>query len=147
MIPVTKSRKLEVFKIEGQNTFNSREIITNLEKKLILKEGVIKSSLYKSATQQNLLYHIQQIHSLACQQGSYQCRAVLLDTKVLEADPLNWLNMISKDFHHLTLSQKADLTVPVNSELVQEEIWDLKQNLLKAMQSFYPIKKMSLMLS
>ena len=54
LIPVTKSRKLEVFKIEGQNTFNSREIITNLEKKLILKEGVIKSSLYKSATQQNI---------------------------------------------------------------------------------------------
>ena len=88
----------------------------------------------KSATQQNLLYHIQQIHSLACQQGSYQCRAVLLDTETLAADPLNWLNMISKDFHHLTLSQKADLTVPVNSELVQEEIWDLKQNLNAAEQ-------------
>ena len=42
--------------------------------------------------------------------------------------------MISKDFHHLTLSQKADLTVPVNSELVQEEIWDLKQNLNAAEQ-------------
>ncbi len=54
LIPVTKSRKLEVFKNEGQNTFNSREIITNLEKKLILKEGVIKSSLYKSATQENI---------------------------------------------------------------------------------------------
>ena len=54
LIPVTKSRKLEVFKIEGQNTFNSREIITNLEKKLIFKEGVIKSSLYKSATQENI---------------------------------------------------------------------------------------------
>ena len=88
----------------------------------------------KSATQQNLLYHIQQIHSLACQQGSYQCRAVLLDTKALEADPLNWLNMISKDFHHLTLSQRADLTVPVSSELVQEEIWDLKQSLNAAEQ-------------
>ena len=88
----------------------------------------------KSATQQNLLYHIRQIHSLACQQGSYQCRAVLLDTKALEADPLNWLNMISKDFHHLTLSQRADLTVPVSSELVQEEIWDLKQSLNAAEQ-------------
>ena len=88
----------------------------------------------KSATQQNVLYHIRQIHSLACQQGSYQCRAVLLDTKALEADPLNWLNMISKDFHHLTLSQRADLTVPVSSELVQEEIWDLKQSLNAAEQ-------------
>ena len=88
----------------------------------------------KSATQQNLLYHIRQIHSLACQQGSYQCRAVLLDTKALEADPLNWLNIISKDFHHLTLSQRADLTVPVSSELVQEEIWDLKQSLNAAEQ-------------
>merc|ERR1712091_476176 len=34
---------------------------------------------------------------------------ILLYPKVLEADPLNWLNMISKDFHHLTLSQKASL--------------------------------------
>ena len=31
----------------------------------------------KSATQQNLLYHIQQIHSLACQQGSYQCLTLI----------------------------------------------------------------------
>ena len=88
----------------------------------------------KSATQQNLLYQIQQIHSLACQQGLINVERVLLDTEALAADPLNWLNMISKDFHHLTLSQKADLTVPVNSELVQEEIWDLKQNLNAAEQ-------------
>ena len=31
-----------------------REIITNLKKKIVLKEGIIKSSLYKSATKENI---------------------------------------------------------------------------------------------
>ncbi len=54
LIPISKSRKLEVFKDLQNNKFNKRDIITNLEKKIILKEGIIKSSLYKSATQENI---------------------------------------------------------------------------------------------
>ena len=54
LIPVSKSRKLEILKDLENNTFVKREIITNLEKKIILKEGVIKSSLYRSATQENI---------------------------------------------------------------------------------------------
>ncbi len=54
LIPISKSRKLEVFKDLQNNKFTKRDIITNLEKKIILKEGIIKSSLYKSATQENI---------------------------------------------------------------------------------------------
>ncbi len=54
LIPVSKSRKLEILKDLENNTFIKREIITNLEKKIILREGIIKSSLYKSATQENI---------------------------------------------------------------------------------------------
>ena len=54
LIPVSKSRKLEIFKDVKNNMFAKRDIITNLEKKIILKEGVIKSSLYKSATKENI---------------------------------------------------------------------------------------------
>ena len=54
LIPVTKSRKLEIYKDLKKNSFVKKEIITNLEKKIVLKEGIIKSSLYKSATQENI---------------------------------------------------------------------------------------------
>ncbi len=54
LIPVSKSRKLEIFKDVKTNTFSKRDIITNLEKRIVLKEGIIKSSLYKSATQENI---------------------------------------------------------------------------------------------
>ena len=54
LIPVSKSRKLEIYKDVENKTFFKREIITNLQKKVILKEGVIKYSLYKSATQENI---------------------------------------------------------------------------------------------
>ena len=54
LIPISKSRKLEIFKDIKKNTFAKRDIITNLEKKIVLKEGVIKSSLYKSATQEDI---------------------------------------------------------------------------------------------
>ena len=54
LIPISKSRKLEIFKDIKKNTFAKRDIITNLEKKVVLKEGVIKSSLYKSATQEGI---------------------------------------------------------------------------------------------
>ena len=48
LIPVSKSRKLEIYKELKNNEFVKREIVTNLEKKIILKEGIIKSSLYLS---------------------------------------------------------------------------------------------------
>ena len=54
LIPVTKSRKLEIYKDLKKNSFVKKEIITNLEKKIVLKEGIIKSSLYRSATQENI---------------------------------------------------------------------------------------------
>jgi len=54
LIPLSKSRKLEIFKDVKKDTFAKRDIITNLEKKIVLKEGVIKSSLYKSAIQEEI---------------------------------------------------------------------------------------------
>ena len=54
LIPITKSKKLQIFKDVETNTFVKNEIVTNLEKKIVLKEGIIKSSLYKSATQENI---------------------------------------------------------------------------------------------
>jgi len=54
LIPVSKSRKLEIYKELKNNEFVKREILTNLEKKIILKEGIIKSSLYRSATKENI---------------------------------------------------------------------------------------------
>tara|TARA_B100000989_G_C19498340_1_gene453104 strand:+ start:224 stop:1525 length:1302 start_codon:yes stop_codon:yes gene_type:complete len=54
LIPVSKSRKLEIYKELKNNEFAQREIVTNLEKKMILKEGIIKSSLYRSATKENI---------------------------------------------------------------------------------------------
>ena len=54
LIPVSKSRKLEIYKGLKNNEFVKREIVTNLEKKIILKEGIIKSSLYRSATKENI---------------------------------------------------------------------------------------------
>ena len=43
IIPVSKSRKFQVYKDYEQNTFLKNEIITNLERRIILKEGTIKS--------------------------------------------------------------------------------------------------------
>ena len=54
LIPLSKSRKLEIYKSLENNTFVKKEIITNLEKKIVLKEGIIKSSLYSSATKENI---------------------------------------------------------------------------------------------
>ena len=54
LVPISKSRKLEIFKNSKSNIFTKRDMITNLEKKIVLKEGIIKSSLYKSATKENI---------------------------------------------------------------------------------------------
>ena len=54
LIPISPSRKLEIFKENQKKIFAKREIVTNLKKSVVLKEGVIKSSLYKSATKENI---------------------------------------------------------------------------------------------
>ena len=54
LISVSRSKKIEIFKDLKDNTFAKREIVTNLKKKIVLKEGIIKSSLYKSATNENI---------------------------------------------------------------------------------------------
>ena len=54
IMPISLSRKLEIYKELDSEVFIEREIVTNLEKKIVLKEGIIKSSLYKSAIQENI---------------------------------------------------------------------------------------------
>ena len=54
LIPVSKSKKLQIYKDYEKKTFFKNEIITNLEKKIVLREGIIKSSLYRSATKENI---------------------------------------------------------------------------------------------
>ena len=36
------------------NSYATREIVTNLKKRIVLKEGTIKSSLYRSATEESI---------------------------------------------------------------------------------------------
>tara|TARA_Y100000816_G_scaffold270273_1_gene233894 strand:- start:1320 stop:2621 length:1302 start_codon:yes stop_codon:yes gene_type:complete len=54
LIPISKSRKLEIFKEIKNNSYATREIVTNLKKRIVLKEGTIKSSLYRSATEESI---------------------------------------------------------------------------------------------
>ena len=54
LIPVSKTRKIQIVKNLETDQLKKEEIVTNLTKRLVLKEGVITSSLYKSATKQNL---------------------------------------------------------------------------------------------
>ena len=54
IMPISLSRKLEIYKETDSETFIEREIVTNLKRKVVLKEGIIRSSLYKSATQENI---------------------------------------------------------------------------------------------
>ena len=54
LIPISKSRKVEIFKEIDNDTFAKREIVTNLKKNIVLKEGIIKTSLYRSATKENI---------------------------------------------------------------------------------------------
>ena len=54
LIPVSKTRKIQIVKNLETEKLQKEEIVTNLTKKLILKEGVIKSSLYNSATKQDI---------------------------------------------------------------------------------------------
>jgi len=50
VFPISKTIKINVSKKSGIDEFYSEKIVTNLTKKLVLKEGIIKNSLYKSAT-------------------------------------------------------------------------------------------------
>ncbi|WP_075483168.1 M23 family metallopeptidase [Candidatus Pelagibacter communis] len=54
LIPISKTRKIQVQRSIENEKLTKSEIVTNLTKRLILKEGVIKSSLYKSATTQGI---------------------------------------------------------------------------------------------
>ena len=54
LIPLSKTKKIQIVKNLETNELKKEEIITNLTKKLVLKEGVIKSSLYNSATKQKI---------------------------------------------------------------------------------------------
>tara|TARA_B100000963_G_scaffold360125_1_gene389836 strand:+ start:241 stop:1545 length:1305 start_codon:yes stop_codon:yes gene_type:complete len=50
LIPISKTRKIKISKDYETNSFIKQDIVTNLNKTLVLKEGTIKSSLYRSAT-------------------------------------------------------------------------------------------------
>ena len=54
LIPISKTKKIQIVKNLETGQLKKEEIVTNLTKRLVLKEGVIKSSLYKSATKQNI---------------------------------------------------------------------------------------------
>ena len=54
LIPLSSTKKLEIYKNTKNNSFAKREIVTNLKKIIVLKEGTIKSSLYKSATKEDI---------------------------------------------------------------------------------------------
>ena len=54
LIPVSKTRKIQIVKNLETGQLKKEEIVTNLSKRLVLKEGVIRSSLYKSATKQKI---------------------------------------------------------------------------------------------
>ena len=47
--PISKTKKLELSRNLKNNNFIKREIVTNLEKRIIVKEGKITHSLYKTA--------------------------------------------------------------------------------------------------
>ena len=54
LIPLSPTKKLEIYKNTKNNSFAKREIVTNLKKIIVLKEGTIKSSLYKSAIKEDI---------------------------------------------------------------------------------------------
>ena len=54
LIPISKTKKIQIVKNLETGQLKKEEIVTNLAKRLVLKEGVIRSSLYKSATKQKI---------------------------------------------------------------------------------------------
>ncbi len=53
-ITVSKTKKIELIRDYEKDIFKKREIVTNLQKKTIFKEGKITQSLYRSASKQNI---------------------------------------------------------------------------------------------
>ena len=49
MYPVSKTKKIELARNLSNNSFLKKEIVTNLNKRIVVKEGKITHSLYKSA--------------------------------------------------------------------------------------------------
>ena len=54
IFPMSDVKKVELTRNIGTNEFIFKEILTNLRKKLVFKEGIIKQSLYKSAIDLNI---------------------------------------------------------------------------------------------
>ena len=48
--PLSRTKKVQLVRYSNKDIFESKEIIKNLTKKILLKEGKISQSLYKSAT-------------------------------------------------------------------------------------------------
>ncbi len=53
-ITISKTKKIELIRDYEKDIFKKKEIVTNLQKKIIFKEGRITQSLYRSATKQNI---------------------------------------------------------------------------------------------
>ena len=53
-ITISKTKKIELIRDYERNIFKKKEIVTNLKKKIIFKEGRITQSLYRSASKQNI---------------------------------------------------------------------------------------------
>ena len=54
IIDISTTKQIKVTRNYEKNSFDIQELVTNLKKVVRLKEGTIKSSLYKSATKQNI---------------------------------------------------------------------------------------------
>ena len=53
-ITISKTKKIELIRDYEKDIFKKKEIVTNLQKKIIFKEGRITQSLYRSASKQNI---------------------------------------------------------------------------------------------
>ena len=53
-ITVSRTKKIELIRDYEKDIFKKREIVTNLQKKIVFKEGRITQSLYRSASRQNI---------------------------------------------------------------------------------------------
>ena len=53
-ITISKTKKIELIRDYEKDIFKKKEIVTNLQKKIIFREGRITQSLYRSASKQNI---------------------------------------------------------------------------------------------
>ena len=58
ILPVNRSKKIELTRNFEKNTFIRKEIITNFKKKLVFKEGKITQSLYRTAMNEGIQANI-----------------------------------------------------------------------------------------